>query len=43
MARAAFSIRPGSKRDAPAIVALIRELARYERLKNGEAKVSPRL
>jgi GNAT superfamily N-acetyltransferase len=32
MARAGFSVRPGTRRDAPAIVALIRELASYERL-----------
>ena len=31
MARAAFSIRPGARRDAPAIVGMIRELAVYER------------
>jgi GNAT superfamily N-acetyltransferase len=32
MARASFSIRPGARRDARAIVMLIRELAIYERL-----------
>ena len=32
MPRPAFSIRPGTRRDAAAIVSLIRELARYERL-----------
>lgn len=32
MARAAFSIRPGARRDAPAIVGMIRELAVYEHL-----------
>lgn len=32
MPRSAFSIRPGTRRDAAAIVTLIRELARYERL-----------
>jgi len=40
MARAAFSIRPGARRDAPAIVALIRELALYERLLH-EVKITP--
>ena len=40
MARAAFSIRPGARRDAPAIVALIRELAAYERLLH-EVKITP--
>jgi GNAT superfamily N-acetyltransferase len=40
MTRAAFSIRPGARRDAPAIVALIRELAAYERLLH-EVKITP--
>ena len=40
MARAAFSIRPGARRDAPAIVGLIRALARYERLLP-EVKITP--
>ncbi|HUO64063.1 MAG TPA: GNAT family N-acetyltransferase [Terriglobales bacterium] len=40
MARAVFSIRPGARRDAPAIVALIRELALYERLLH-EVKITP--
>jgi len=40
MARTAFSIRPGARRDAPAIVALIRELAVYERLLH-EVKITP--
>ncbi len=40
MARAAFSIRPGSPRDAPTIVALIRELAMYERLLH-EVEITP--
>lgn len=40
MARAAFSVRPGSRRDAPTIVALIRELATYERLLS-EVKITP--
>jgi GNAT superfamily N-acetyltransferase len=40
MARAAFSIRPGARRDARAIVMLIRELAVYERLLH-EVKITP--
>jgi GNAT superfamily N-acetyltransferase len=40
MARAAFTIRPGARRDAPVIVALIRELARYERLLD-EVTITP--
>jgi GNAT superfamily N-acetyltransferase len=40
MAPAVFSIRPGARRDAPAIVALIRELALYERLLH-EVKITP--
>lgn len=40
MARAVFSIRPGAQRDAPAIVAMIRELALYERLLH-EVKITP--
>jgi len=40
MARAVFSIRPGTPRDAAAIVMLIRELARYERLLD-EVKITP--
>lgn len=40
MARAVFSIRPGARRDAPAIVAMIRELALYERLLH-EVKITP--
>jgi GNAT superfamily N-acetyltransferase len=40
MARAVFSIRPGSPRDAATIVALIRELAVYERLLH-EVKITP--
>jgi GNAT superfamily N-acetyltransferase len=40
MARATFSIRPGSARDAVTIVALIRELAVYERLLH-EVKITP--
>ena len=40
MARPAFSIRPGSARDAETIVALIRELAVYERLLH-EVKITP--
>jgi len=40
MARPAFGIRPGTPRDAAAIVMLIRELARYERLLP-EVKITP--
>jgi GNAT superfamily N-acetyltransferase len=40
MARAAFSIRPGARRDARAIVMLIRELAVYERLLD-EVTITP--
>jgi GNAT superfamily N-acetyltransferase len=40
MARAAFSIRPGARRDARAIVILIRELAVYERLLD-EVTITP--
>ena len=40
MARAALSIRRGTRRDAPTIVALIRGLAEYERLVH-EVEITP--
>ena len=40
MARAALSIRRGTRRDAPTIVALIRGLAEYERLAH-EVEITP--
>jgi len=40
MPRVAYRIRPGARRDTPVIVALIRELAGYERLLH-EVQITP--